>query len=85
MSQIGDVHDLPLEERPDADIKVERPWLLLHTPSTETPSWAFAYGSTQATEAKLEATPLQIAWTRARSGRSRLCRVDTALIANFDL
>ncbi len=69
MSQIGDVHNLPLEERPDADIKLERPWLLLHTPRTETPNWAFAYGSTQPTETGLAAVPLTLAWTRARSRR----------------
>lgn len=42
MSQIGSVHRLPPEERPDADVKLERPWLLLHTPRSETPAWAFA-------------------------------------------
>ena len=65
MSTIGDVHNLPLEERPDADVKLERPWLLLHTPRAETPNWAFAYGSTQPTEADLAAVPLPLAWTRA--------------------
>lgn len=69
MSKIGDVHNLPLEERPDADVKLERPWLLLHTPRTETPNWAFAYGSTQGTEAQLGATPLSLAWTRTSTGR----------------
>ncbi|HYH81998.1 MAG TPA: hypothetical protein VEX86_19485 [Longimicrobium sp.] len=69
MSEIGDVHNLPAEERPDADIKLERPWLLLHTPRTETPSWAFAYGGTQATEARLDAVPLSLAWTRASTRR----------------
>lgn len=69
MSQIGDVHRLPLEARPDADLKMERPWLLLHTPSTDTPSWAFAYGSTQTTESALHATVLPLAWTRASTGR----------------
>jgi hypothetical protein len=69
MSQIGDVHRLPPEERPDADVKLERPWLLLHTPRSETPTWAFAYGSTQVTETALQANPLPLAWTRARTGR----------------
>jgi len=69
MSQIGDVHNLPLEERLDADIKLERPWLLLHTPGTETPNWAFAYGSTQPTETELAAVPLTIGWTRASTRR----------------
>jgi hypothetical protein len=69
MSEIGDVHSLPLEERPDADVKLERPWLLLHTPRTETPNWAFAYGSTQSTEAQLGATPLLLAWTRTSTGK----------------
>jgi hypothetical protein len=69
MSQIGDVHNLPFEERPDADIKLERPWLLLHTPRTETPNWAFAYGSTQSTEIELAAAPLAVAWTRADTRR----------------
>lgn len=69
MSRIGDVHNLPIEERPDADVKAERPWLLLHTPRKESPSWAFAYGSTQTTEIALGATPLVLAWTRARTGR----------------
>lgn len=67
MSQIGDVHRLPLEDRPDADAKLERPWLLLHTPSPDAPGWAFAYGSTQVTETRLHATPLALAWTRGRS------------------
>jgi hypothetical protein len=69
VSRIGDVHNLPIEARPDADVKRERPWLLLHTPRTESPSWAFAYGSTQTTEIALGATPLALAWTRARTGR----------------
>jgi hypothetical protein len=69
MSQIGDVHNLPVEDRPDADIKIERPWLLLHTPRAENPSWAFAYGSTQPTEADLGAAPLTLAWTRTRTRR----------------
>lgn len=69
MSEIGDVHNLPPEERPDADMKLARPWLLLHTPRTETPSWAFAYGSTQPTEARLDAVPLSLAWTRASTRR----------------
>lgn len=69
MSQIGDIHNLPSEERPDADIKLERPWLLLHTPRTETPNWAFAYGSTQPTESDLAAVPLTVAWTRASTRR----------------
>lgn len=67
MSEIGDVHNLPLEERPDADIKLERPWLLLHTPRAENPNWAFAYGSTQPTEIELHAVPLPLAWTRERT------------------
>jgi hypothetical protein len=58
-----------LEERPDADSKLERPWLLLHTPRTETPSWAFAYGSTQPTETALTAVPLTLTWTRASTRR----------------
>ncbi len=69
MSQIGDVHELPAEDRPDADIKLERPWLLLHTPRAETPNWAFAYGSTQPTESALGAAPLTLAWTRASTRR----------------
>jgi len=69
MSQIGDVHTLPLEDRPDADVKLDRPWLLLHTPRTKTPSWAFAYGSTQPTELDLGAAPLKLAWTRGRPRR----------------
>lgn len=69
MSQTGDVHRLPREERRDADIKLERPWLLLHTPRSETPAWAFAYGSTQVTETALQATPLPLAWTRASTRR----------------
>lgn len=69
MSQIGDVHELPAEDRPDADIKLERPWLLLHTPRAETPNWAFAYGSTQPTETALGAEPLTLAWTRASTRR----------------
>ena len=69
MSQIGDVHELPAEDRPDADIKLERPWLLLHTPRAETPNWAFAYGSTQPTEPALRAEPLTVAWTRASTRR----------------
>lgn len=69
MSRIGDVHRLPPEERPDADVKVERPWLLLHTPRSETPTWAFAYGSTQVTETALQAEPLPLAWTRASTAR----------------
>lgn len=69
MSEIGDVHNLPLEDRPDADLKLKRPWLLLHSPRTETPNWAFAYGSTQPTEARLDAVPLPLAWTRASTRR----------------
>lgn len=69
MNEIGDVHNLPLEDRQDADIKLDRPWLLLHTPRTENPSWAFAYGSTQPTEADLDAVPLTLAWTRTRTRR----------------
>jgi hypothetical protein len=69
MSQTGDVHALPPEERPDADSKLERPWLLLHTPRAETPNWAFAYGSTQLTETALGAEPLTLTWTRDRTRR----------------
>lgn len=69
MSQIGSVHRLPPEERPDADVKLQRPWLLLHTPRSETPAWAFAYGSTQVTETALQANPLSLAWTRTSTGR----------------
>jgi hypothetical protein len=50
-------------------MKLARPWLPLHTPRTETPSWAFAYGSTQPTEADLDAGPLSLAWTRASTRR----------------
>lgn len=69
MSRIGAVHELPPEDRPDADRKLTRPWLLLHTPSAETPNWAFAYGSTQPTEAALGANPLTLAWTRTSTRR----------------
>jgi hypothetical protein len=69
MNESGDVHNLPFEERPDADVKLDRPWLLLHTPRTETPNWAFAYGSTQPTEADLEAVPLTLSWTRESTRR----------------
>jgi hypothetical protein len=68
MGGIGDVHSLPLEDRDDADLKLTRPWLLLHTPTPDTPTFAFAYGTTQATEQQFGATPLTTAWTRT-SGR----------------
>jgi hypothetical protein len=69
MARIGDVHTLPLEDRDDVDLKLKRPWLLLHTPTPDTPTLAFAYGTTQVTEQLLAATPLTTAWTRT-SGRS---------------
>lgn len=65
MSRAGDVHNLPLEDRLDADLKIARPWLLLHSPREETPNWAFAYGSTRQTEENLGAAPLKLSWTRA--------------------
>ncbi|HVG43957.1 MAG TPA: hypothetical protein VM890_04480 [Longimicrobium sp.] len=68
MGDIGDVHTLPLEDRDDADLKLTRPWLLLHTPTPDISTLAFAYGTTQATERELQATPLTIQWRRA-SGR----------------
>jgi hypothetical protein len=68
MGSIGDVHALPLDVRDDADLKVKRPWLLLHTPTPETPTLAFAYGTTQATEQRLGAVPLITEWRRT-SGR----------------
>ena len=69
MSRIGDVHSLPLEDRDDADRKLARPWLLLHTPAPEVPVLAFAYGSSQPTEKKLAASPLSLDWTRTNGRR----------------
>jgi hypothetical protein len=69
MGGIGDVHTLPLEDRDDADLKLKRPWLLLHTPAPDTPTLAFAYGTTQATERQFDATPLATEWTRTSGKR----------------
>jgi hypothetical protein len=71
MGGIGDVHVLPLEDRDDADLKLNRPWLLLHTPAPDTPTLAFAYGTTQATEQRLDATPLTTEWMRTSGRRER--------------
>lgn len=71
MIGIGDVHTLPLEDRDDADLKLRRPWLLLHTPTADAPALAFAYGTTQTTEHQLGAAPLTTAWTRASGRRER--------------
>jgi hypothetical protein len=71
MGRVGDVHELPLEDRPNADLKLHRPWLLLHTPGVETPRWAFAYGTTQATEAALGADPPVLPWKRTTGRHER--------------
>jgi hypothetical protein len=69
VGRIGHIHNLPREDRPDADPKLRRPWLLLHTPSDGTPHWAFAYGTTQGTEGDLNADPLPLRWTRTSGER----------------
>jgi hypothetical protein len=69
VDRIGDVHNLPGEDRPDADPKLRRPWLLLHTPGADTPHWAFAYGTTRSTEAALLAEKLSLSWTRTSGKR----------------
>jgi hypothetical protein len=64
MSRIGDVHNLPAEEHPDADRKPGRPWLLVHTPDDTATHRVFAYGTTRDTEAVEGATPLHLRWRR---------------------
>jgi hypothetical protein len=64
MTRVGDIHNLPLEDRPNADLKLLRPWLLMHTPGAETPRWAFAYGTTQQTESVLGSAALKVPWKR---------------------
>lgn len=64
MSRRGDVHNLAIEEHPDADRKTGRPWLLVHTPAESAMLMTFAYGTTQATEVAEGAVPLDVRWRR---------------------
>ncbi|MBV9110566.1 MAG: hypothetical protein JO306_14245, partial [Gemmatimonadetes bacterium] len=64
MSRVGDIHNLPVEEHPDADRKLGRPWLLVHTPREGAANRTFAYGTTQATEAAEGAASLDLQWRR---------------------
>jgi hypothetical protein len=82
MNRAGDIHNLPIEEHPDPDRKLGRPWLLVHTPG-DARHCVLAYGTTQDTEAVEGATALGIKW-RWLSGDFTESRFFTARIRNHN-
>lgn len=82
MSRVGDIHNLPVEEHPDADRKPGRPWLLAHTPA-DAKRCVLAYGTTKDTEEVEGATALDIRWRRL-SGSFTGSRFYTARLRNHD-